>query len=63
MMSFWVAGLNIAISGYVGVDVVAFIDVADDTDLWFVLEESIDESVQVGVPEVVISILTGRLNF
>jgi hypothetical protein len=49
-----VAGLNLASSGDVVVDVVAFVDVADDTDLWFVLEESIDESVQVGVPEVVV---------
>jgi len=47
----------------VGVDVVDFVDVPDDPDLWFVLEESIDESVHVGVPEVVISILMGRLKF
>jgi len=36
------------------VDVVAFVDVADDTDLWFVLEEPIDEPLQIGVPEIVV---------
>jgi len=41
------------------VDVVAFVDVADDTDLWFVLEEPIDEPLQIGVPESLSSIPTG----
>jgi len=36
------------------IDVVAFVDIAYDTDPWFVLEEPIDESIQIGVPEVVV---------
>jgi hypothetical protein len=44
-LSIVVAGLNLTNSGDVGVDVVAFIDVPDDPDLWFVLEKAIDESV------------------
>jgi hypothetical protein len=38
----------------VGVDVVDFVDVPDDPDLWFVLEETVDESFQVGIAEVII---------
>jgi hypothetical protein len=45
----------------VGVYVVAFVDVADDTDLWLVLEESIDESVQIGVREAVVEHHDGEL--
>jgi len=46
--------LDLTSSGDVVVDVVAFVDVADDADLWFVFEEPIDESIQIGVPEVVV---------
>jgi len=53
-LSLWVAGLNLASSGDVGVDVIAFVDIADDPDLWFVLEKAIDEAVQIGIPEVVV---------
>jgi hypothetical protein len=38
----------------VGVDVVDFVDVPDDPDLRFVLKEAVDESIQVGIPEVVV---------
>jgi hypothetical protein len=37
-----------------GVDVVGIVAFPDDPDLGFVLEESINESVYVGVPEVVV---------
>jgi len=53
-LGLWVAALNFASSGDVVVDIVEFVDVPDDTDLWFVLKESVDESVQIGVPEVVV---------
>jgi len=46
------------------VDVVAFVDIAYDVDLWFVLEEAIDEPLQIGVPEVVVEHSDGeRLRF
>jgi len=54
-----VAGLNLASSGDMVIDVVAFVDIAYDTDPWFVLEEPIDESIQIGVPESLSSIPTG----
>jgi hypothetical protein len=49
-----IARLDIASGSDVGVDGIWFVDVADDTDLWLVLEEAIDESFQVGIAEVVI---------
>jgi len=36
------------------IDAVAFVDIAYDTDPRFVLEEPINESIQIGVPEVVV---------
>lgn len=36
------------------IDVVAFVDIAYDSASWFVLEEPIDESIQIGVPDVVV---------
>jgi hypothetical protein len=46
--------LDLASGSDVGVDVVDFVDVPDDPDLRFVLEEPIDEPLQIGVPEVVV---------
>ncbi len=44
-----------------GVDGIWFVDVADDPDLWLVLEEAIDESFQVGIAEMVIEHPDGNL--
>jgi len=49
-----IARLILTSSSDVGVDVVDFVDVADDPDLWFVLEEAVDEPLQIGIPEVVV---------
>jgi len=49
-----IARLDLTSSSDVGVDVVDFVDVADDPDLWFVLEEAVDEPLQIGIPEVVV---------
>jgi hypothetical protein len=46
--------LDLASGSDVGVDVVAFVDVADDTDLRLVLEEAVDEPLQIGIPKVVV---------
>jgi len=43
------------------VDIVLFVDVANDADLWFVFEEPIDESVQIGVPEVAVEYSNGYI--
>jgi hypothetical protein len=46
--------LDLTSSSDVGVDVVDFVDVPDDPDLWFVLEEAVDEPLQIGISEVVV---------
>jgi len=51
---FGVATLNLASGSDVVADVSRFVDVADDADLWLVLEEAINEPLQIGIPEVVV---------
>jgi hypothetical protein len=46
--------LDLTSSSDVGVDVVDFVDVPDDPDLRFVLEETVDEPLQIGIPEIVV---------
>jgi len=55
--------LDLTSSSDVGVDVVDFVDVADDPDLWFVLEEAVDEPLRSGFRKSLSSIPTGMLRF
>ncbi|GAA0303398.1 hypothetical protein GCM10009066_16810 [Halarchaeum salinum] len=43
-----------------GVDVVDFVDVPDDPDLWFVIEEAVDEPLQIGISEIVVEHPNGK---
>jgi hypothetical protein len=53
--------LDLASGSDVGVDVVDFVDVPDDSDLWFALEETVDEPLQIGIPKVVVEHPHGNL--
>ena len=44
-----------------GVDIVDFIDVPDDPDLWFVLEKAVDEPLQIGIPEIIVEHPYGKV--
>jgi hypothetical protein len=46
--------LDLTSSSDVGVDVVDFVDVPDDPDRGFVLEEAVDEPLQIGIPEIIV---------
>jgi hypothetical protein len=46
--------LDLTSGSDVVVDGIWFVDVADDTDLWLVLEEAVDEPLQIRIPEVVV---------
>jgi len=54
-----IARLDLTSSSDVGVDVVDFVDVADDPDLWFVLEEAVDEPLRSGFRKSLSSIPAG----